>query len=72
MNMLDMHTREKANKIHLDQLHHEAKTHRLLRGTNQDQNLESRISRRKLYFKLAFTALVIIFGSLVLAFAMGF
>ena len=72
MNMLDMHTREKANKIHLDQLHQEAKTRLLLRSAKQDQNLENRMTRRKLYFKLALAALVILFGSLLLAFATGF
>jgi hypothetical protein len=71
MNMLDMHTREQANKIHLDNLHHEAKTRFLLRGAKQDQILENRITRRKLYLKIAFAASVIIFGSLLLAFAMG-
>lgn len=72
MNTLDMYTREKANKIHLDHLHREAKSHHLLRGAKQDKTLESTIQRRKLYLKLALAALVIIFGSLLLAFAMGF
>ena len=72
MNMLDMHTREKANKIHLDQLHQEAKTHRLLRDAKQDNNLESRITRRKLQFTLAFAAVVIVLGALLLAFALSF
>lgn len=71
MNMLDMHTREKANKIHLDHLHQEAKTRLLLRSAKQDQNLESRISRRKLQRTLVFAAVVIVLGALLLAFAMG-
>ena len=71
MNMSDMHTREKANKIHLDQLHQEAKSRPLLRGAKQDQNLESRISRRKLQRTLVFAAVVIVLGALLLAFAMG-
>ena len=71
MNTLDMYTHEKANKIHLDKLHEEAKSQHLLRGAKQDKTLESTIKRRKPYLKLALAALVIIFGSLLLAFAMG-
>ena len=31
MNNLDMYTREKANKIHLEELHREAQNHYMLR-----------------------------------------
>jgi hypothetical protein len=72
MNMLDMYTREKANKIHLDELHEEAKSQHLLRGAKQDKTLESTIKRRKLHLTLAFASVVIVLGSLLLAFAMGF
>lgn len=71
MNMLDMHTREKANKIHLDQLHQEAKTHRLLRSARQDRELKGAITKRKLQRTLVFAAVVIVLGSVLLAFAIG-
>ena len=32
MNMLDMHTREKANQIHIAEMQEEARNRRLLRG----------------------------------------
>ncbi len=36
MNMLDMNSREKVNKIHLDEMHQEAKIRRMLREANQE------------------------------------
>jgi hypothetical protein len=72
MNTLDMYTREKANKIHLDNLHHEAKRIHLLRGASQDDNTEGAVKRRKLRLTLTFAALVIVFGSFLLAFVLSF
>ncbi len=36
MNMLDMNSREKVNKIHLDEMHQEAKVRRMLKEANQE------------------------------------
>jgi hypothetical protein len=71
MNTLDMYTREKANKIHLQALHQEAKSRHLLRSARQDRNLENGTTKRNLRLTLAFAALVIVLGSLLLAFVMG-
>lgn len=42
MNMLDMNSREKVNKIHLDEMHDEAKIRRILRGANQENKEKPR------------------------------
>jgi hypothetical protein len=34
MNMLDMHTREKVNKLHIAEMHREAQNRHFLRGLN--------------------------------------
>ena len=34
MNMLDMHTREKVNKLHIAEMHREAENRHFLRGLN--------------------------------------
>ena len=34
MNMLDMHTREKVNKLHIDEMHREAQNRHSLRNVN--------------------------------------
>ena len=34
MNMLDLHTREKVNTIHIDEMHREARIRHFLRGLN--------------------------------------
>jgi hypothetical protein len=70
MNMLDMHTREQANKIHLEQMHREAKSYRLLRKANQDKNLIGTTKKPK-HLTLAFAAFIILFGVLLLAFALA-
>ena len=67
MNMLDMHTREKANKIHLDEMHREAKSRYLLQNDGQGRNLENAITKRRLRFALAFVAIVILLGSFLIA-----
>ena len=45
MNMLDMNSREKVNKIHLEEMHREAKARQMLRQANQEENLKSNINR---------------------------
>ena len=72
MNTLDMYTREKTNKIHLEGLHHQAKSHHLLRNAGQNRNLENAITKRRLHLTLTFAALGILFGSFLIAFAMRF
>lgn len=68
MNTLDMHTREKAHKIHIEGMQREAKEHRLLRKAKQNRNLEA----IRLRFSLTFAALVIVFGLFLLMFALRF
>lgn len=36
MNTVDMHSREKVNKIHLDEMHQEAKLRQMLHQANQE------------------------------------
>jgi hypothetical protein len=36
MNTVDMHSREKVNKIHLEEMHQEAKLRQLLHQANQE------------------------------------
>jgi hypothetical protein len=67
MNTLDMFTREKANQIHLKEMHQEAKERRLLHQAKQGRSLEGIVMRRKLQFTIAFATLVMIFGSFLIA-----
>ena len=72
MNTLDMYTREKANKLHLAGLQHQAQSHHMLRNAWQDRHLEDTITKRRLPLTLTFTALGPLFGSLLTAFATRF
>jgi hypothetical protein len=72
MNTIDMYTREQANKIHLEGLYHEAKSYHLLRNARPNRNSENAIMKRRLHLTLTFTALGILFGSFLIAFAMRF
>jgi hypothetical protein len=64
--MLDMHTREKANKIHLDQMHRDANNQRLLRNSNQVRDQENAHTKQWLHLAIAFAATVVFLGSLVI------
>jgi hypothetical protein len=47
MNNLDMYTREKANKIHLEELHREAQNHYMLRdGKRKKEPKNITVKRR--------------------------
>jgi hypothetical protein len=72
MNMLDMYTREKANKAHLDEMHREAKTRHLLRNASQDGNAENTSTKRRAHLALAFAALIILFSVFLAVSVMGF
>ena len=59
MNMLDMHTREKANKIHIAEMQEEARNRRLLRGGASIGN--PAIARARLRLMLAAVMLIGLF-----------
>ena len=63
MNMLDMHTREKANKIHVDEMQRDRHYDHLLRSMNSTTNWA--ISKR-IRLMLIFSALIILFGAFVI------
>lgn len=69
MNTLDMYTREKTNKAHLESLHHEVKNNHLLHGARQERNLENTIAQRKLRLILSVAVLGMVVGSLLLVLA---
>jgi|GEM_PF-3396095 len=60
MNNLDMYTREKANKIHLDELHREAQNHRMLRDTERLRSTKDLAVERKLYIRRLAIALSVL------------
>lgn len=72
MNMLDMYSREKSNKIHLDEMHREARDRHTLRHANQARNLESWSSRLRARLAVVFAALIIMFGALLVALIVAF
>ena len=48
MNMLDMHTREKVNKLHIAEMHREAQNRHFLRGWNPPGSaVPARVQARK-------------------------
>ncbi len=63
MNMLDMYTREKANKIHANEMHQGRRYRYLLRGMNSRRN--PAISKR-IRLMLIFSALVILSGAFLI------
>jgi hypothetical protein len=76
MNNLDMYTREKANKIHLDELHREAQNYRMLRDTGKVRDpkniiVERRLFIRRLYIALSVLALIAAIASFLVVFNMG-
>ena len=60
MNNLDMYTREKANKIHLDELHREAQNHLRLRDTERLRSTKDLAVERKLYIRRLAIALSVL------------
>jgi hypothetical protein len=69
MNMLDMHTREKANKIHLDEMHRNAHHRYLLGRINSAGNL---VISRRMRLALIFGALIILLGAFLIPSIVGF
>ena len=67
MNMLDMHTRETANRIHINKMQQDAKARHILHQAKQDESAAGMGKRRQLQRTLAFAALVIVVGSFLLA-----
>ena len=70
MNMLDMHTREKINKIHLAEMHREARSRYLLRDINSTDY--SAGSTRRIRRALAVAALILLVGAFLAASILGF
>ncbi len=66
MNMLDMNTREKANKIHLDQMYREANNWQLLQNANQAFDQGKSRTKRWLRFAIAFAVMAVFLGSFVI------
>jgi hypothetical protein len=72
MNNLDMYTREKANKIHLDEMHQAAHNRRMLRDLEKDGDLQSFAFKRRLYVALAVSALIAVIAFFLVASGTGF
>lgn len=58
MNNLDMYTREKANKIHLDELHRDAQNHRMLRDAERQTEPKNITVKRRRTIALAVSMLM--------------
>lgn len=69
MNMLDMHTREKANKIHIDKIQRDRRYHKLLNGMHLTRN--AAISK-KIQLMLILATLVILFGAFIVTSINGY
>lgn len=71
MNTQDVYSREKVNKIHVANIHRDAKDRFLLHNMMQDGKLQDAIRERTYRLTFAFAVLLIVFGSLLLAIAMS-
>jgi hypothetical protein len=58
MNTLDMYTREKANKIHLDELHREAQHRQILRNGQRNVDLKITSFNQRRIIALAFSMFI--------------
>jgi hypothetical protein len=58
MNTLDMYTREKVNKIHLDEIHQDAKNRHNLRDLEQEWNSNDSVVNRRRTIAVAVMALI--------------
>jgi hypothetical protein len=63
MNHLDMYTREKANKNHLDEIHREAKNRLMLRNAQEESDPQDLAANRRGSLALVVTALIAAIGS---------
>jgi hypothetical protein len=71
MNTQDMYTREKINKIHLDELEQEAQNSRMLRELKQERGLKNLVINHRRTIALAVSALIAAIASILLASNMG-
>jgi len=69
MNLLDMYTREKANKIHIEKLQRDRRYHKLLRSMHLTRS--AAISKR-IRLMLIFATLTILFGALLITSINGY
>ena len=69
MNMLDMHTREKANKIHIDKLQRDRRYHKLLHGIHLTRNAAI---PKGTQLMLIFVTLVLLFGAFLITSINGY
>jgi hypothetical protein len=65
MNMLDMHTREKVNKIHTAEMHDEARNRYFLRDLRSVEF--TRIAKERIRLMLVLAVFLLMVGSLLLA-----
>ena len=72
MNNLDMYTRENANKIHLEELHREAQSRRMLRDVKSEGDLKNIAVNRGRYIALAVLALIVAIAALLVVSNIGF
>jgi len=69
MNMLDMYTRENANKIHVDKMQRDRRYHKLLR--NMHLTRSAAVSKR-MRLMLIFTTLIILFSAFLITSLNGY
>jgi hypothetical protein len=63
MNNLDMYSREKVNKIHLDEMHQDAKDRLILRNAEQERDPKGIAVYQRRSLALALSALIAAIGS---------
>lgn len=64
MNMLDMHTREKVNKIHIAEMHREARNRHSLRALDSARSPD--ISGRRVRLLLVVLVLAVFVGAFLI------
>jgi hypothetical protein len=64
--MLDINTRERANKIHLDQMYRESNKRQVLRNANQMDEQEKAPTKPWLRFAIAFAWMAVFLGLFVI------
>jgi len=70
MSRLDMHTGERINRIHLDEMHRDARNRYPLRDINSADYSAGSIKRIRR--ALAVEALIVLFGAFLAALIIGF
>ena len=63
MNTLDMCTREKPNRLHLDEMYREAESRRQLRNADPVSHSARAATGKRFPYALAFAAVVIVIGA---------